>query len=57
MKLSKEDADFIQHSCIDNSTKMISFLTEQLNNQDKDIKIDRIISIIAIIISLIALFK
>lgn len=61
MKLSSEQINAIQHSCLDESSKIseniIEYFDEILKQQDKDVKIDRILSIIAIIISLIALFK
>ena len=60
-KLPKEQIEAIKYSCLDENTKtsenIIEYFDEVFEQQDKDMKIDRILSIVAIIISLIALFK
>ena len=57
MKLSKEQINAIQYSCLDESTKTSENIIEYLDNifkqQDKDIRIDRCLSIIAIIVSVL----
>lgn len=54
LKLSSEQIEAIQNACLSDSTKIISYFSEEFEKQEKDIKIDRCLSIIAIIVSVIS---
>ncbi len=59
MKLSSEQINTIKYACLDESTKtsenIIEYFDNMFKQQDKDIKIDRCLSIVAIIISVLSM--
>lgn len=53
-KFSDEELELLRHSCLDDSTKIISYFEEQKSEQQKRDNINLVVSIIAMIASVIS---
>lgn len=54
LKLNDEELENIKYMCLDDSTKVIQYLENKFEEQDKANKIDRIIAIIGAIFAALA---